>query len=505
LHDGEVMKTKCWLTVILVTIAFLAVIAPVSYAESLTTSDFTQTSFAKTVDFFDYVREYAAARNVTPPPDAWHAWLYMTYVNTSGLKLLFAGLDNITFGGALTFTVPLQSFIMHYRTDNQSRDVILGNTFLMLLAFNDSSTSLFPNSPDRNDYLWSSFSMGLSLSDLGIILPVFNSRTEHIALKSSNNGLTWTWGMRYTNLTAFWWQTYIDEGNPHHENYVAAITVYDELTFTYRLDIDPTTNTTTVTENHVIGRMRELFWHPLPLVWLRYNATGEYRPLRELAPLAFAYLGPTTIYQFLDTCGIKMSIIDYQTSITADHQTLSRTANGQNVTDSDVDVDSTSVDTVTDDGVRVASANFGAKQTYQLFNYTQDSSEQQSVTYNATQRTARLGGFGRNEDLFQLQFGLLKFLPLVVYNMFPGLYLQALATLTNVTRANYLYIVAYPTYSGYRVVHDPTLTVYAAVTASSNVWSLGGLGGLLIIAIVAVLVIVVAAAVLRRRNKAPKQ
>jgi hypothetical protein len=499
------MKTKCWLTVILVTIAFLAVIAPVSYAESLTTSDFTQTSFAKTVDFFDYVREYAAARNVTPPPDAWHAWLYMTYVNTSGLKLLFAGLDNITFGGALTFTVPLQSFIMHYRTDNQSRDVILGNTFLMLLAFNDSSTSLFPNSPDRNDYLWSSFSMGLSLSDLGIILPVFNSRTEHIALKSSNNGLTWTWGMRYTNLTAFWWQTYIDEGNPHHENYVAAITVYDELTFTYRLDIDPTTNTTTVTENHVIGRMRELFWHPLPLVWLRYNATGEYRPLRELAPLAFAYLGPTTIYQFLDTCGIKMSIIDYQTSITADHQTLSRTANGQNVTDSDVDVDSTSVDTVTDDGVRVASANFGAKQTYQLFNYTQDSSEQQSVTYNATQRTARLGGFGRNEDLFQLQFGLLKFLPLVVYNMFPGLYLQALATLTNVTRANYLYIVAYPTYSGYRVVHDPTLTVYAAVTASSNVWSLGGLGGLLIIAIVAVLVIVVAAAVLRRRNKAPKQ
>ena len=499
MHDGEVMKTKCWLTVILVTIAFIAVIVPVSYADSLTTSDFTQTSFAKTVDFFDYVREYAVARNVTAPPDAWHAWLYMTYVNTSGLKLLFAGLDNITFGGALTFTVPLQSFIMHYRTDNQSRDVILGNTFLMLLAFNDSSASLFPNSPDRNDYLWSSFSMGLSLSDLGIILPVFNSRTEHIALKSSNNGLTWTWGMRYTNLTAFWWQTYIDEGNPHRENYVAAITVYDELTFTYRLDIDPTTNTTTVTENHVIGRMRELFWHPLPLVWLRYNATGTY------GPLGFTYLGPTTIYQFLDTYGIKMSIIDYQTSITADHQTLSRTANGQNVTDSDVDVGNTSVDTVTDDGVRVASANFGAKQTYQLFNYTQDSSEQQSVTYNATQRTARLGGFGRNEDLFQLQFGLLKFLPLAVYNMFPGLYLQALATLTNVTKANYLYIVAYPTYSGYRVVHDPTLTVYAAVTAPGNVWSLGGLGGLLIIAIVAVLVIVVAAVALRRKSKAPKQ
>lgn len=481
---------------LLVAVASLAIFTPLVNADALSPSDFALTSFAKTVDYFDYVRSYSDGRNLTAPPTDWHAWLYMTYINTSGIKLLYTGLDNITLGGGLTFTVPLQSFIMQYRTDNQSRDVVLGNTFLMLMAFNDSQTSLFPQSPDRNDTLWASFSMGFGLPQLNDSLPVFSTKIEHLPLESSNNNLTWTWGMRYTNLTAFWWQTSISDDDPHYENYVTAITVYDELTFTYKLSIDPTTNTTTITENHVIGRMRELFWQPLQFIWVRYNATGNY------GPLGLVKLGNETIYQFLDKYGIKMSIVNYQTTITADHETASKTPSGQTVTDEDTDVDDTSVNTVTDDGVKLATANFGAKQTYQLYNYTQDNSESTYATYNATQRTARLYGFARNEDLFKLQFGLLKLLPLVVYYMSPSLYLNALATVTNMTHANYMYIVAYPTYSGYRVVHDPTLTVYAAVTGTlENPWGPAGLYGLIIITAVSIVVIVAAALVLRRRGK----
>jgi hypothetical protein len=61
--------------------------------------------------------------------------------------------------------------------------------------------------------------------------------------------------------------------------------------------------------------------------------------------------------------------------------------------------------------------------------------------------------------------GFMKFLPLLVVNMHPLLYLKAKESITNMTRANYLYLIAYPNYSGYRVEHDPTFTAYVSYTA----------------------------------------
>lgn len=465
---------------------------PALAADTLVATDFKEESFAKTVDYFDYARAYATLHGIDTPAgfDNYRAYLYMTYINTKGLQLFYAGLQNVTFGGQAYFRMPMQSFIMHYRTDNRTRDVLLGSTFLMLLAFNETSDTIHADSPDISDTLWASFSMGLDLSALNATLPIFNSKTETFPLSHSDDKLQWSWGMKYTNLTAFWWSMSIDPFNPHFgNNWPIAITVYDELRFTYNLTINPTTNTTTLTENHVIGRMRDLLVG-IPGLWVHYNNTGTY--------WLGARIGNDTIYDFIDDDGIKMSIVNFQTSILADRTTYSRTPSGQNVTDADSSISDTSIATYADDGEKICEANFGTKKTYQLYNYTDDPSETNYTTYNATARTARIGGFARQTGLFQYHMGLLKFLPLVVVNMYPQLYARAKETITNMSRANYLYLIAYPTYSGYRVEHDPVLTVYMS---ESPVLPPNWAGIFVVGAIAAASVVGIAVLVRRRKPK----
>jgi hypothetical protein len=370
----------------------------------------------------------------------------------------------------------------------------------MLLAFNETSNSIYPNSPDMNDTLWASFSMGFDLSALGATLPFLNSKTEQIPLVGSDDKLQWTWGMKYTNLTAYWFQTWINPADPrYNQTAPAAITVYDELTFTYNLTINPTAKTATLTENHIIGRMRHLLIG-LPFLWVHYNSTGTY------------WLGlhnPNyTIYDWIDDNKIKMSIVNFQTSIIADHETYSQTPTGQNVTDNEIAIGNTSVATYADDGEKICEANFGAKRNYQLYNYTASSAENVSDTYEATTRTAKTAGYAGNAGLFTYHINLMRFLPLVVAHMYPGMYARAMATICNMSRANYFYLIAYPTYSGYRVEHDPTLTVYLTTTPTSE----GGtttppnLGGLLGIAgIVTVIVLAVALMLTRRKPKQSPQ
>jgi len=489
------MKLKKLIPIALVTIALLTTLPPAVKADPLTKEDFLLESFSKTVDFFDYVRAYAGNNNMsTQGIQNHHAYLYMNYINTSGLKLFYAGLDNITFGNGAAWRIPMQAFIMHYKTNNNSRDVILASTFLMLLAFNETGNTIYPNSPDRNDTLWASFSMGFDLSANGVTLPFLNSKTEQIPLTNSSNGLQWTWGMKYTNLTAFWFQTWINPADAHSQSTPTAITIYDELTFTYNLTINPTAKTATLTENHIIGRMRDLIlWPSL----LHYNSTGTYW-LGAKLPIDY------TIYDFIDDNQIKMSIVNFQTSILADHETYSQTPTGQNVTDNEIAISNTSVGTYADDGEKICEANFGTKKNYQLYNYTAYPAENVSDTYEATTRTAKTAGYAGNAWLFTYHIGLMKFLPLVVAHMYPGIYARAMTTVCNMSRANYFYIISYPTYSGYRVEHDPTLTVYLTTTATS-----GGettppnWGGILAIAAIATVIVLAVVLVLTRRK--PKQ
>jgi hypothetical protein len=492
------MKNQPLLGTLLITIALIGIITPLARADTLVKSDFEQESFAKTVDYFDYVRAYATLNGVQTPNDfdKWHANMYMTYVNSSGLKLLYAGLEEITTDESSYLRIPMQSFIMAYKTNENNRDVVLASTFLMLMAFNESSNTLYPNSPDQNDVLYASFSLGFDLSSLGASLPVLNSKTETIPL--THEGNQWTWGMKYTNLTALWWRTWINPGNPRFENsWPVALTVYDELTFTYTLTIDPDAGTATLQENHVIGRMRHLFAGPIFPLWTYYNSTGHYGLFGRVK------LDNDTIYDFIQDNNLKMSIINFQTSVMADHETYSQTASGQNVTDEEVPVTDTSINTFADDGEKIFNANFGTKKPYNLYNYTADPTETQYQTYDSTARTAKIEGFAGNGGLFALHIGLMKFLPLVVVHMYPVLFAQSLSTIANMSKANYFYIIAYPQYSGYRVEHDPTFTAYIATSEATTPNQPGGIG-IIVIALVIIVVGIAVAVLLARRKPKPR-
>jgi len=457
------MKTKSLLGILLVCITLASLVLPACAADTLLASDFKEESWAKTIDFFDYARAYALLHGMLPPPDNYHAYMYMTYVNTRGLHMLYAGLSNITFGGGAYFTIPIQTFMMHYKTENNSRDVLTASTFLMLMAFNETEQSIYPDSPDMYDNLWSSFSMGFDFSEKfpNASFPSMNSKTSIIPLSHSDDKLQWSWGMKYTNLTAIWWRTYISPTNHTYHSWPMAITTYDELTFTYNLTISPDTNMATLTENHVIGRIRDLWhfwgWFIIPF-YNHYNSTGCYRYGNKISN--------ETVYQFLQRNKIKMSIVNFQTSVMFDRNTYSLSSDGQNVTDSDILVSNSSISTYADDGEKILDASFGTKETYNLYNYTADSSENTFDTYNATTRTCKIDGFAQNKNLFVFHIGLMKSLPLLVANMHSQLFQKAKESITNMTKANYFYLIAYPTYSGYRVVHDPTLTIYLTTSTT---------------------------------------
>jgi hypothetical protein len=491
------MKAKIALGTLLISIILIGLMAPLARADTLVKTDFEQESFAKTVDFFDYVRAYATLHGIPQPAnfDKWHANMYMTYINTSGLKLLYAGLEDITTDESAYLRIPMQSFIMHYKTNENNRDVILASTFLMLMAFNETVTSLYPDSPDRKDMLYASFSLGFDLSNLGETLPVLNSKTETIPLTHSEDNLQWEWGMKYTNLTALWWRTWIDPNKPRFQNsWPVGLTVYDELTFTYKLTIDPDAGTATLQENHIIGRMRHLFVGVIPALWVYYNSTGTYGMLGKK-------LSNDTVHDFIQDNGLKMSIINFQTSVMADHETYSQTQAGQDVTDTETEVTETSIDTYADDGEKIFKADFSTKKTYNLYNYTADPTETTADTYDSTARTAKIAGYAGNGGLFAYHIGLMKFLPAVVVHMYPALVAKAASTIANMSRANYFYIIAYPEYSGYRVEHDPTFTAYIATAPDTTPEQPPtGAAGIIIVALIIVVVGIGVAVFIARRK-----
>ena len=497
------MKAKFLLGLLLICITFSGGLLPV-FADTLVRTDFSKESFAKHIDFMDYARKYAQANGLEKPPEDWHANLYTAYVNTKGLQMIYTGVENITLGEDEYFSIPMQSVLMHYRSPNRSRDVVTASTFLMLMAFNETGSTEHVGSPDYSDSLWASFSLSFNFSQYfpNLQLPPPNNKVDVFPLESSSDKLEWTWGMRYRNLTAVWWRTWVMPNNASFVSWPNAVTIYDELTFQYTLSIDPATNTSTLRQDHTIGRMRDLwyFWlWPLPLVSY-YNSTGSYlwRPVLQQYDLA----SNDTVYDFLGDNEVKMSIVNFQTSIVADRKTFSRTAGGENVTDNDHVVSDSSISTYSDEGERIYDAAFGVKNTYELYNYTDDQTENTFETYNSTVRTQQIRGYSKNTGLFAWHIGLLKFVPLLIANMYPLAYAYARATIANMTRANYFYVIGYPTYSGYKIVHDPQLTMYLDTTAVFAAPNNAPWGGLLLVAIVVVAGASAAVLIRRRRRHA---
>ncbi len=461
----------------------MIIVPPRAVADELLKTDFQKESFAKIVDYFDYARAWALLNGLPRPKNYWHAYVYMTYVNKMGLQMLYAGLSNISLANLAYLTIPMQTLLLRYKTENTKRDALVASSFVMLMGFNDTTRSIYSDVPDRNDTLWASFSLGANLPNVD--LPALNSKTEIFPLTSSEDNLTWSWGMKYTNLTALWTTTYLTEENVTDTANPWGLATYDELAFNYTLKIDPVSRLATISQDHVIGRMRSLWIFP----FIHYNSTGGY--------LLGVKTSDETIYQFLQKHNVKMSIVNFQTSIMVDRETYSASNTGQNVTDKEVFVSNSSISTYANDGEKIFDAGFGVKETYALFNYTEDPTESTPYTHSAITRTTRIGGFTRNRNLFNFHREFTKYLPLILVHMYPQLYHRAKETITNMTRADYLFIISYANYSGYRIEHDPVYTVYFSPTATIG----PNLGGLVVIAAIACLIIGVAVVLLRRRRE----
>jgi hypothetical protein len=366
----------------------------------------------------------------------------------------------------------------------------------MLLAFNDTATSRHSNSPDINDNLYASFSLGLDLTSIygNSTKPALSSKTTLIPLTQVNDN-TWSWGMRYTNLTAVWWRMFINPLNPRFEALPIAITTYEELEFTYELTLNPTTHEATVTANYVIGRMTNLWLFTwlffIPIV-THYNSTGNYW-------LNGTKISDETIYKFLENQHIKMSIVLFQNSLVLDHTTSSTaTTNGQNVTDAEVDVSSGAISTQAGNE-EIFRTDFGTKDEYKLYNYTTYPDEDRySIEYAKTRTVPRVG-YAKN-PLFSIHVALLKYVPMIVKHIDPPLYQKAKDYMLNMTYADCFYIISYPTYSGFKVEHDPTYTAYYAATASPTIDWTKLFGVITIGVIVAVVAVVGAVFVMRKRS-----
>jgi len=476
--------------ILVLTFALSTYMKPVSAVDTLSANDFKLQSFSKIVDFFDFARQYADPGK--KPPSNWHAYLYQTYINVKGFQLFFSGLINITREQGTWLTIPVQSFLEHYKTP-AGKNVLTSSSFIMLLAFNDTATSKHENSPDINDNLYASFSLGLNLNDIygASSKPALSSKTTIIPLTSSNSNLTWEWGMQYSNLTAVWWRMFTDPLNPRFEPLPIAITTYEELTFTYKLTINPDDNTAKVTANYAIGRMTNLWlirW--LPLFVTHFNSTGEYR-------LNGPRISDTTIYQFLVRQQIKMSIVLFQNSFVLDYTTTSKsTVNNQNATDAEEDVSDGAISTEAGNE-KIFEANFGSKIQYKLYNYTAGDTDATAKAYDAVTRTAPRPGYAKN-PLFSMHVSLLKYVPLIVANIDPPLYQKAKDHMLNMTYADYFYLISYPEYSGFKIKHDPTYTAYIATTAPAT--ELTKPFGLIVIGGIIAVVVIGAALVLRRRG-----
>jgi len=101
----------------------------------------------------------------------------------------------------------------------------------------------------------------------------------------------------------------------------------------------------------------------------------------------------------------------------------------------------------------------------------------------------------------------MKFLPLVIVHMYPGLYQKAMESISNMSKANYFYITSYPAYNGFRIEHDPVFTAFmasaqaTAATPTTNSQQPNQPRTILLIAIAIAIILAVAVIALIMRNK----
>src|SRR6266566_3744229 len=289
--------------------------------------------------------------------------------------------------------------------------------------------------------------------------PVSTAQITPLTSQDSNH---YSWGLKYTNLNAMWWKVNPDPLFPCcTPTTPRGLAQYTELTFNYTLAIDPGSKTATLTASYTVGRLTDL-WIITPSPGVHMNSTGTYN-------LDGTARNSTNVYQYVTAKQLKLSIVLSQKAIIAGTTTTNKDDSGASVdNDTSRDVTHAAVNTAASDGERAFRADFGVKPQYNLYNYTKDPSEATYASYNVNTRTVNRAGWGGN-PVFWFQKAFMGFLPIFVAHVDPGLVQQARTGMVSFTVTDYLYIISYPTWNGYRIVNDPAYTAYYQPTSSSGI------------------------------------
>src|SRR5256712_734002 len=445
----------------LIALSLLFLVPAVAFqcanASRVSNGDFQAQSFSKVVDWYDYVRQYAANNNLPQPNATEHAYIYTNYINVGGFQLFYAGLVNATHNGTFV-TIPIQPFFEHFKTAG-GKDAITASSFISLVSFNESNADPYPNSPDKTDTVYASFSLGVNLTAItGHKLPGYVASSQVTPLTQVDSQ-HYTWGLKYTNLNAIWWKINPDPFVPTADLVTPrGFAQYSELSFNYALAIDPTSKTATLTASYTIGRITDLYiLSPTPAIHL--NGTGTF-------DLNGSKTSSQSIYQFLQSRQMKLSIVLANKAILASTVTNKDDSGACYDNGTSTNYTHTAVNTEARDEDKFFKADFGVKSAYQLYNNTADPSENTASAKNVNVRTVNLNAWGGN-PVFWFQNRFMGFLPLFVANVDPGLIAQAKEGLKNFAVSDYLYIISYPTWGGYKIVHDPDYTAF--YTPASNV------------------------------------
>jgi len=460
--------------------------------------NFSEKNWSATIDILDFIREKFPEAHI---PTNMSLNVYTVWVNESSipLQMLYLGFLNFTYGSLFNMTIPMQLILEHYRTPNGT-NVVLASSFMMLMVHRDEPSSVIPNVPDKNDTVWVSLTIGADaiLDALELISPGVNPdmKVHAEALQMNSTANHYEWGMRYTNLVSLWFKLNMantSEGMGAADlSPLKAISILSELTFIYKMDINPPVGTgignATIRMNYRIGEFTDIWnfnFEGNPLTWYMYYFNQTYSDdLLSVLPPAW-----DNVTHFLSDNDLKLSLAFYQKAALVNYAATYEDEEGNPAANQDMNITVRKIGSYVG-GKKILETGLGVgKVPYDLYDGTPPSIHD-SVAY-----TREFHGL-RDHNVFA---GVTLFLPAIL--RLAALHLEPhlpSSVSIDFASSDFIFTVSYPAWGGYRIVHDPYFAVY---TTSPPAGAGGGFPTLLIVGGIGAVVVIAAVVVFLRRRK----
>jgi hypothetical protein len=513
-------------------------LAAVDEANYLDGHRFTEQYWSATVNWVDLVQDALIALNtsaILPEGtslfgsdfdlsmlDQYEVNTYHAYVNQYNYWMFYSGFQNFVFPNpenssqVVNGTIPMQSIIQSYRTSS-GLTVYSVSTFAFAAAYNEANDN---GEIDSGEEVYVLLGFNFGLGDFSYLISDPTIRGEFENLFNSTPVVTtypitpvtngYTWGMKYDDLKMLIFKHDISTPDSFDDELLGLI-VLDELEFTYTLAFDTTLNRVIINQEYKIGMPTKMITpEPHP------DLAGEYI-VENTAP-------DYNLSKFLETLDLSFAIVSFQTTSvinTSGDPLATADDSGAAVTNASPDVDVTDgnfTDSVGDE--QIFSVDFSEKPTYNLYNPTGTLNGTYPVETHIYNADGVRGLLANPFILFPMIFinlpnavsiiftsdnliNAVRDLLGVVLPYIPNgetiwTDLQTdvpLLSAFNIDFTSNYYVVTYPHWYGYEIVHDPTFVAFADLSA---ILSPEILAPLVIVGIIAV--VVVSMVILRRRR-----